>query len=253
MNKVLELISKEEMNQYSLDYIENPDYGNWRVEKDFCQALGAYCRKYKPKKVIEFGTGLTTEILAHEIGQGNVQEVISVDHLNDFPGHPREKLSRLEAGKNISYVVGSIGLHYLAGKMLQFYAWDKSNDNLFKNADLVLVDGPPYFFNGREAALYKIFGYLKKGGVLFLDDSRRQDKELTFLKRWKNYYGENVDVFWDLDNFKKGLGVVIKNDDSKPFHASSITERLNCFKLTSRQALANSIVGSVYRKVLGKG
>ncbi len=82
-----ELVGKESLNTYDIGFLKESDFGGWGMEEDTCKFIGRLCETLRPRQVLEFGTGLSTIILANEVSRGNIEKVWSVDHLKDFPRH----------------------------------------------------------------------------------------------------------------------------------------------------------------------
>ena len=198
----------ESSRSYDLSYIDDPQFGRWRLGEDTCQFLGMICRALKPKVVVEFGSGLSSLILAHEIDQGNVGRVYSIDHLDDFPGHPKQILSNKVKNGSISFHHCPIGRAAYAGKGFQFCNIPNGFIDSIGPVDLVLIDGPPYYYESREAALYSVYPALSDHALILLDDAGRETREQVYLKNWARYYGDNINTALFLKEFEKGLGCV---------------------------------------------
>jgi predicted O-methyltransferase YrrM len=230
-----------QMHLYDLGFLENADFGKWRIEKDLCQCIGTFCERLKPRRVLEFGSGLSTLVLAQEVSKGNIQEVISIDHLADFPGHPREVIVQKGLERVVRFYSFPVAVQWFAGKLLQFYAIPDDFYGKVGQIDLVIIDGPPYFYNGREAALYSVFPSLSLNAIVLLDDAKRKDKEQRYLANWKSYLDGQVEVENFLNEFKKGLGVVTvrhKGGKTVPFsYAERFSDSFRSLKLEAQQKL----------------
>ncbi|MBI3090355.1 MAG: class I SAM-dependent methyltransferase [Candidatus Tectomicrobia bacterium] len=197
---------------YDLGYLGDISFGGWRLQRDTCQFLGRYCEEVRPKRVLEFGSGVSTRILAHEAARGHVQQVWSIDHLPDFPGHPRFGLAAQGLQQFVQFVTCPIRLRYVAGKVFQHYALSRAFLKQLGRLDLVLIDGPPYFFNSREPALYLLFEHLAPGSLVLLDDANRRQREQRYLRNWQAYFGPAVETLLLLDEFKKGLALTWRTE-----------------------------------------
>lgn len=208
IGEIERLSRKNSLETYDLSFLENPSYGGWRIEKDTCQFLGRVCETFRPRHVLEFGTGLSTIILAHEASKGNIEKIWSIDHLIDFYNHPRKILERNCHDRFVNFLSFPLKLTFLAGKIFQFYSMPKDFFKEIRFLDLVIIDGPPYYYNGREAALYLVYPYLSQRGLVVLDDANRENREQVYFKNWKDYFGENIDGAIFKDEFKKGLACI---------------------------------------------
>lgn len=220
------LISND-VKSYRLSYLENPGFGNWRLGEDTCRFLGSVCEAIKPRTVVEFGSGLSSLILAHEISKGNVGKVFSIDHLGDFPGHPRALLGDAVKQGVIEFHHCPIGPTTYGGKWFQFCVIPTAVLKELKDVDLVLIDGPPYYYESREAALYAVYPSLSPNALILLDDAARETREQVYLKNWSRYYGENIETALFVNQFKKGLGCAWKTGLENPVTPFPFGERLS--------------------------
>jgi predicted O-methyltransferase YrrM len=226
IDEIARLTRPESLKVYDTDFLEESDYGEWSIEKDTARFIGRVCEKFKPRRVLEFGTGLSTLILANEASKGNVERIWSVDHLADFPGHPRETLKTKGKDRFVRFCKFPLRLRYTGGKLILFYSIPKGFFDAVKPLDLVIVDGPPYYYNGREAALYTVYPYLSARSLVLLDDANRKEKEQVYLENWKRYFGRNIDSAIFLNEFKKGLACVWPTGDKSEVSPFGLGTRL---------------------------
>lgn len=226
LDTIRKLASKTVLDSYDLSYLDNPEYGGWRLEKDACQFIGKYCETFKPRRVLEFGSGLSTLILAHEASRGNVEKVWSIDHMLDFPGHPAKALTDRGNARFVMLHRFPITLRYSAGKLFQFYKIPRSLLREIVSLDLLIIDGPPYFFNGREAALYVVHPLLTRKALVIMDDARRKNREQAYLGNWRYYYGRNIETVMLLKQFRKGLACVRITGHDDPITPFPLRQRL---------------------------
>ncbi len=225
MNLDLKTLAKREvLEKYDLSFLENPSFGGWSVESDLCQFVGKFCETYRPAKVLEIGTGLSTLILADEVSKQHVREVFSIDHIKSFQDQTKATLKKRSQSHLVHFHHFPLGLTYEGGKL--FYFYKVPNNFLIKNGpfDLVLVDGPPGFYKSREAVLYKIYPYLSRQALIVLDDAKR-NLEQTCLENWKWYFGDAIQDILQFDHFKKGMACVKVNFSTSLRRAFSLKER----------------------------
>lgn len=205
---VQKLVDQSERGSYDIGYICDARFGGWRLQKDACQYIGRICETLRPRRVVEFGSGLSTLLLAHEIKRGNIEEVWSIDHLYDFPGHPRQRIQEVGLDKKVHFLHCPIRPSIFGGKLFNFFDIPKGLLEDIKPVDLVIIDGPPYYFESREAALYAVFAALSKRSLVLLDDAGRQNYEQVYLRNWQRYFGKNIETVIFEKEFKKGLACV---------------------------------------------
>lgn len=223
--KVEKLASPEALKTYDLSFLEGAAFGGWSIEKDACRFIGKVCETLRPRRVLEFGTGLSTRVLAHEAAKGNVEKIWSVDHLADFPGHPRDMLAPGKGREQVNFRRFPIKLTFLAGKIFQFYSVPKDFFNETGELNLVIIDGPPYYYNSREAALYMVYPHLSDSSLVLLDDANRINREQLYLNNWKRYFGSNIESMLFLDDFKKGLACIWPTGLKKEISPLAFSER----------------------------
>lgn len=220
---IRDITRQDELRKYDLEFLNKPAFGGWRMEEDACRFIGRLCEELKPKRILEFGSGLSTLILAHEVSKGNIEKIYSVDHLKDFSGHPREIIKEKKAAVEFRHF--PIRLKSYEGKLFQFYSVPEDFLESIAPLDLVIIDGPPYYYNSREAALYAVYHYMSPKGMVLLDDANRHNRETLYLERWKTHFGGNIDVRIFRDEFKKGLASITMTNIKKPISRFSVKER----------------------------
>ena len=77
---------------------------------------------------------------------------------------------------------------------------------------ILFIDGPPYYFFAREAALYSCFDYLSDNSIIILDDAMRNNYEKVFINNWHFIYDKNLQIDIYTDNYEKGLCVILKKN-----------------------------------------
>ena len=100
-NEIKGLAKRELLGTYDLSFLEDLLFGGWSIERDTAQFIGKICEIFRPRHVLEFGSGLSTLILAQEASKGNIEKIWSIDHLKNFPGHPYNFLKKRNAPKKI--------------------------------------------------------------------------------------------------------------------------------------------------------
>ena len=226
-NLMNQLIQPDSLNSYDLTYLENPKFKNWSIFKDTAQLIGRYCETVRPKNIVEFGTGLSTLIFAHEAFKGHVHNVWTIDHFTDFPGHPQKTIEEKYPDQRIRFECFPTKRRYMAGKLFEFYSLPDSYFEKTQHIDLVFIDGPPFYYNhGREAALYWIYPYLSDNAVILMDDGERIQMEQRYLKSWKSYFNGNIDCQLYVEEFGKGLCCAWKTGRNNPVHPFPFQERV---------------------------
>lgn len=223
---VQKLAAEREQAAYDLSFLADPRFGGWRLEEDACRFLGRVCETLRPQRVVEFGSGLSTLVLAHEIKRGNVEEVWSIDHLNDFSGHPRGEILAAGLNEYVHFLHCPIRPGFFGGKLFHFYKLPEGMFNSIKSVDLIIIDGPPYFFESREAVLYLAFPALSENSLILLDDAGRKNREQVYLGNWQRYFGANIESVIYENEFKKGLACIWLTGKGAPVTPFPLFERI---------------------------
>lgn len=231
--------------QYSVD--QKKQYGGWKIEHDTFDFLDKLINLIQPNVVLEFGSGLSTQLFATHIEKGNIKELLSIDHLSDFPDHPKKLISNLKTLNKIHFFTFPIFIKKYAKKLFCFYSIPY---NFFVNKnkiDLVFIDGPPYYYNGREAALHSCFEYLSPNAIIILDDANRINYERIYIKKWKYRYGDNLDIKLFEKEFKKGMCLIIKNDKKNDLRNYTFFDQIS-FSASTLFRLIKLFLGKILKR-----
>jgi predicted O-methyltransferase YrrM len=218
-----ELLANARLAELPFDY----DYDTWVLGKDSMRFLVALVRRTAPRKVIEYGSGVSTRVLAHELRERCV--IRSFDHVADFASRTRAALG--SAAGNVEVLHRSIGLRCFDGKVLPFYGLATPDYAAVREADLVFVDGPPGPW-GREAALYSAFPVMREGGLLVLDDAGRPG-ERAAAAAWRRYFGDAVEMQF-VPSLGKGMLIVRKRGVRAAGRGFTWAERLGALRHSLR-------------------
>jgi predicted O-methyltransferase YrrM len=164
---------------WTRDALPTPD--GWAGSPDLLWALAEQVAQQRPRLIVEFGSGLSTLVMARVLQQGGIgARLISFDHLESFAELTRWRL----AGLGLAAEVRSVPLEDAArwGYAGEWYA----ADDLPGAIELLVIDGPPAWLNegARGAAAPALFPRMAPGGVILLDDADR-DGERANAERWR--------------------------------------------------------------------
>jgi predicted O-methyltransferase YrrM len=215
-----EVLAKSRLVELPFDY----DYDTWVLAKDSMRFLIALIRRMAPEKVIEFGSGVSTRIVVHELREGCV--VRSFDHVDAYAVKTRAGLDAVADGSDVSVLHRAIGLAIFHGKLLPFYRLRRDDLGPVCEADLVIVDGPPGSW-GREAALYASFPIMRQGAILLLDDAARPGEQKA-VAAWQRFFGDAMD-FQYLPGLGKGMLIARKRGQSARGRAFTLPEKFDAF------------------------
>jgi len=184
--------------------------------------IGNLIEVRKPNYILELGSGISTLFLASNLKDHLSARVFSVDHSDHYLRKTQE-LSKNST--NVQFIYAPISPYQF--KLKRFAAYQNDFVKKIPNGikfDLVIIDGPPSFKFGREAALYQIANFLKPETLILLDDSNREPEQEA-LSNWRKVWNSGVDVFEFPEN-KKGLAIIEVKDPKKmvsfPFKINEI-------------------------------
>ena len=158
-----------------------PTADGWAGSPDLLWALAEQVRRQRPKLIVEFGSGLSTLVMARVLARDGIGgRLISFDHNDGFAELTRRRL----AGLGLAAEVHAVPLEEAArwGYAGEWYA----ADDLPRGIELLVIDGPPAWLNegARGAAGPALFPLMAPGGVILLDDAER-DGERANAERWR--------------------------------------------------------------------
>jgi predicted O-methyltransferase YrrM len=200
--------------------------GVWAMTEDACKFVGALVRRLKPHRVLEFGSGVSSTVIAAELKRVPGARLISIDHQGHFQAKARRRAEEHDVGDVIQFYRCPIRPAWYHGKLLFFYDIAPQIRAQLGMLDLVLVDGPPGCW-GREAAAYVVYPYLKPGALVLLDDANRTGEQRD-IGEWSKLYGPAVELA-SAGPFERGLGVLRKCESGSARRMFSSPDRRRAF------------------------
>jgi predicted O-methyltransferase YrrM len=189
----------------------------WGMAADTLGFLARLVPRLKPRHILEFGAGLSTQLLARagaKLEPGC--RLSSVDHDPEFGGIAAAKLKETsEPICRMRFQVAPLVSRDCGGKYLPVYHVQPSRLASRRPADMVVIDGPPTMLGGREGMLYQAMGYCRPGSVILLDDANRAEEQRA-IARWKELLQDDA-IFEMIPGIFKGLlSVVVRRQVSPP-------------------------------------
>jgi predicted O-methyltransferase YrrM len=195
--------------QFSLPYTRG-----WAASPDLLLFLHEKIRTRKPELVVEFGSGVTSLIIADALQQNGVGRLQSFDH---DPAYALATRTRLEqSGLSGIAQVSCVELvdwtppsSTELGDAWKWYDITKNIDEL-NGIDMLLVDGPPAktCAYARYPAAPTLIDRIKPDGLILLDDTIRED-ETRIAEAWRDQLG--LELTFQPD-FEKGLAILTLRD-----------------------------------------
>jgi predicted O-methyltransferase YrrM len=177
----------------------------WAGAPDLLRLLYALVGALRPRHVLEFGSGISTAVIASAAGELNDCSVTSIDHDPRFAAATGELLGDLSGTVSLQCV--PLVARVRAGRLGPSYLVDNSLLASPRPADLILVDGPPQVLGGRDTMLPQALEHAQCGSIILFDDAVREG-ERSALTAWEAQLGNAVEVHRPT-GFTRGLDALI--------------------------------------------
>jgi hypothetical protein len=188
-----------------------PHPGGWALNLESCKFLGNLVSSLSVENILEFGSGYSSTIIAHELTKVKTGFLYSIDNSTTWSMKAKHFASQNHLSHKVDFHVFKLSLRFYPKIAYMFYDIDDSFYDLCSIYDLVVIDGPSQDI-GRDGALYEIFSKVKVGGYFFVDDSRA-DHMRTVIKRWSLSFPTSVSIrnFYEIGN---GITIIKKVRDT---------------------------------------
>ncbi|ARA93919.1 hypothetical protein AWN76_012630 [Rhodothermaceae bacterium RA] len=187
-----------------------PALTRWSATPALASTLASLVLTHRPRRVVEFGSGASTLVLAlalERLGEGHVT---AVEHDARYADTTRKALARHGLGHRATVVHAPLGPVTLDGETRTWY--DPAALDDLGEVGMVVVDGPPADTGllARYPALPLLKSRLVAPGLVVLHDAHRPDEQQV-LARWQ---AECPHLQADLLPTPKGIGVLRLRDDA---------------------------------------
>lgn len=182
---------------------------SWTLAADALRFASSLVKHLKPRHILEFGSGLSTRVLARAVeALGTACAISSIDHDPEFGSMAKNQFAAdPRTAVRLKFQIAPLVARDCGGKLLPVYNISRPRLASRQAADLVIIDGPPLILGGREGTLYQAMDYARPGTVVLLDDAKRSS-ERAILRRWQESLGDAIEVI-DLPRFSKGLAAIL--------------------------------------------
>lgn len=156
----------------------------WALSPDAMALILADLQEYREPVVVEFGSGQSTVILAAALRHRG-GKLVTVDHDLCYAQAVKRQVGACGLEEHVQFVNAPIALIDMD---LSIRSYDLSAMPRLE-ADCVLVDGPPYT-NGQMTRLIPLrwaASHLKRGGLIFLDDTNRAAEQACLNQVQKEF------------------------------------------------------------------
>jgi predicted O-methyltransferase YrrM len=175
------------LDRLGLPHDALPNLGSWKADTGLLTLVANHILGAKPRRVVEFGTGASTLVVARALQMVGGGEFLSFEQHPDFV----EATRRWLAEHGLQADLRAVPLRPNAEWPGLWY----DHGPIEPGIDLLLIDGPPWtihpFTRGAAASL---FGLIAPGGTVMLDDAARPGERIV-ARRWRR---EWPDFDWQL-------------------------------------------------------
>ena len=204
-----------EMDKVSVSRFEHP--GSWAMDPTSCRFLAAFTRALGARRVLEFGSGFSTLMMAREIAAQEDNFLLSLDDSSKYTAMAKEAFETSECPAKVEFRTAELRPRFYGPRLLLGYNLPKGLLEAMGPFDLALIDAPHDDY-GRESVFYDAFAAVAPGGYLVLDDANREGMEKEYVEVWQAAYGDAIDPIL-LEGIGNGLWVIEKLDDCKPMYS----------------------------------
>ena len=179
-------------------HLHGRELGTWALGPKSLAFLQAVVSRERPRLAIEFGSGISTAVLAlamRDAGAGSDGPVVvSLEQDEGQAAQTRELLGRAGLDELVVVVVAPLARQRIEGLVTVCYLLPEDLHQVLgdRKADLVLVDGPAAETGARFGALPLARPFVSDRAVFVLDDAFR-DGELIVARRWQSLPYVDVD------------------------------------------------------------
>jgi len=203
-----------EMDKVNISKLEYP--GTGAMDPSSCRFLAAFTRALGAKRILEFGSGFSTLMMAREIEPVEGNYLLSVDHSPRHSAMAKEAYETSGCQAKVEFRVAPLRPRFYGPKLLLSYSLPEGLVEALGPFDLVLIDAA-HHDQGCESVLYDVFPAMATGGYIIFDDANREDMEKNYLRGWKSAFGGDIDPVL-LEGIGNGLSVIEKVSDGRPRH-----------------------------------
>lgn len=159
----------------------------WGAHAETLALLSALIQWISPRQVLEFGSGLSTLVMAMTLNKLGSGRLLSIDESQRFASRTRGWLEEEGLALRAGVEHCPVGMQHLHGSDVHCYELGSAMDEV-DGLDLVFVDGPnsmPLIGHpgARFGTLPLIRDHLAPGAWILLDDARRRS-ERRVAARW---------------------------------------------------------------------
>lgn len=174
-----------------------PKMRGWAVSPDFARVVASLINEYKPKLILELGSGASTLVAGYaleEVGQGRI---VSLDHDKHYADFSSSTIRQHRLQDRATVIYAPLKEMVIGNKSWLWYDIEQLKD--FEAVDMLIIDGPPGTIQklARYPALPVLFHLLSDDAIILLDDAFRHDEKETiklWLREFADFSREELDL-----------------------------------------------------------
>ncbi|OIN99306.1 MAG: hypothetical protein AUJ51_13145 [Elusimicrobia bacterium CG1_02_56_21] len=188
--------------------------GSGSLEPASCRFLAAFVSALGARRIIEFGSGFSTLMMARQIAGLEDNYLLSIGDSPLFSAQAKEAFENSGCQAKVEFRVAPLRPRFYGPRLLLSYNLPKGLLEALGPFDLALIDAPKHDYC-RESGLYDVFNAMAPGGYIVMDDANRENMEKGYGRAWHSAYGGAMDPIL-LEGIGNGLNVIEKISDAKP-------------------------------------
>jgi hypothetical protein len=159
----------------------------WAISPDFANIIVDQIKQYKPKVIVDLGSGMSTLISGYLLKEQGYGKVFAFDHDEKFVQTTRQMIIKHGVDDAVEIIHAPIKEIILNNKTFLYYDIDKFAN--LKNIDILIVDGPPERIQkfARYPALPALFNKLSSRAIILVDDAVGVDIREA-VKKWQDEF-----------------------------------------------------------------
>jgi predicted O-methyltransferase YrrM len=182
-------------SETDLDRISPPiERGPWSMHLDALSFLVTLVHLVRPRHVVEFGSGLSTRVVAWACAESTRSgRITTVDNDPDSSRAAEEGLEQQAVKCDVEFRTAPLVLRDCGGEMLPVYLLRRDEWVCALPADLLVIDGPADALGGRGGTLYQALDFSHDGTVVILDDADRPGEQ-AIVASWTAMLGSAIEL-----------------------------------------------------------
>lgn len=200
-----------ELTSSSVGYpITFPYPGGWAMSEEACRLLGTFVRWVRPHRVLEFGSGFSSVVIASELARNQTGRLVSIDNSPRWSQAARDMTQKQGFLERVEFHCFPLGVRVYHAVPCVCYKIPSTFYERRGLYDFVVVDGP-HVDVGRDGALFEGFSRLKVGSYMLLDDCKASFMK-RMLAKWSALFRDSI-VYAQALDIGNGITIIRKLQD----------------------------------------